>query len=482
MKYFKRFDDVPTMVSQVEGSMIPVIGMANDSDGVPTVRTEWQHDDEIWYTSTNGNVVTPYAVAFGDGVTVVSNTYANGKGVMKLSGTVTTIGYRAFYNKTSLKSIIIPNTVTSIGEQALYNAYYLTYFNLHSGLTSIGAGAFYSVSLSSLSIPSTLLTIDDNNPFRDNKISSITVDPNNPMYDSRDNCNAIIQTSINKLVTGCKNTVIPNTVTNIGNYSFFGCDITTITIPDSVTRIGEYSFRNCKELTSIHIPVNATTILSSAFMYCNKLAYITVDPNNQKYDSRDNCNAIIETATNELIISSKNTVIPNTVTKININAFYAHDGLASINIPASVTSIGAGSLFGACGNLSTITVDPSNPVYDSRDNCNAIIHTATNKIIAGCKGTIIPSTVTTIEGSAFYNVSGLTSIVIPNSVTSIGTQAFRYCGTAITCEASTPPTLGSNVFSDMNSKPIYVPAASVEAYKAAEGWSAYASRIQVITE
>ena len=115
--------------------------------------------------------------------------------------------------------------------------------------------------------------------------------------------------------------------------------------------------------------------------------------------------------------------IPNSVTYIGYGAFYYCSGLTSVTIPNSVTSIGNYAFY-ECSGLTSIKVENGNSVYDSRENCNAIIKTATNTLISGCKNTIIPNSVTSIGDRAFYECSGSTSVTIPNSVTSIGNYAF----------------------------------------------------------
>ena len=196
-----------------------------------------------------------------------------------------------------------------------------------------------------------------------------------------------------------KDVVIPSVyngkqVTTIGYDAFlYNGGITSITILEGVTSISDEAFMGCISLTSIVIPDSVTTIGGSAFCECRSLTSI---------------------------------VIPDSVTTIGRRAFYECSSLTSIVIPDSVISIGVGA-FVTCRSLTSIMVDSNNNYYDSRNNCNAIIETSTNTLIAGCENTIIPNGVTSIGEAAFSGHSSLESIIIPDSVTSIGSGAFSGC-------------------------------------------------------
>jgi hypothetical protein len=164
--------------------------------------------------------------------------------------------------------------------------------------------------------------------------------------------------------------------------------------------------------------------------------------------------------------------IPNGITSIGEDVFYNCDDLTSITIPSSVTSIGK-SAFGSCRSLTSISIP----------NGVTSIEYGTFYYCDSLTSITIPSGVTSIGQGAFQYCEGLTSIDIPSGVTSIGERAFEYCSglTSITVEATTPPTLGEGVFENTDKCSIYVPAASVDTYKGAEGWSEYESRIEAIS-
>ena len=188
-------------------------------------------------------------------------------------------------------------------------------------------------------------------------------------------------------------------------------------------------------------------IYEGAFKGCSDLASITVDSENTAYDSRDNCNAIIEKTTNTLIAGCQNTVIPNSVTSIGYGAFSYCSGLTSIIIPNSVTETHS-EVFYNCSNLTSITIGNS---------------------------------VTKIGEKTFSGCSSLTSITIPNSVTSIGNCAFDECSslTSVTILNPSPISIFKWVFSNRANATLYVPQGSKEAYQAAVGWKEFKEIVEI---
>lgn len=170
--------------------------------------------------------------------------------------------------------------------------------------------------------------------------------------------------------------------------------------------------------------------------------------------------------------------IPESVTSIGLSAFNC-SGLTSITIPRNVRSIGD-SAFAGC-NLTSINVESENPFFDSRENCNAIINSYTNQLIAGCKNTIIPENVTSIGWNAFGYCSGLTSISIPEGVTRIGRYAFDNCSdlTTVTVKNPTPVAIESETFSNRANATLYVPADSKAAYEAADYWKEFKEIVEM---
>ena len=195
----------------------------------------------------------------------------------------------------------------------------------------------------------------------------------------------------------------------------------------TVVGIGESAFMGCENLTGIVIPKSITEIGEWAFEDCTKIESIVVDAENKNYDSRNNCNALIETSTKTLLVGCKNTKIPDGVEIIEEYAFYLCEGLTELYIPESVKNIKYGAFIGCSAGLKSIAVDVDNEFYDSRNDCNALIETSTNTLLLGCTNSTIPGGITSIKDAAFFGTS-LTGIAIPNSVKKIGTEAFANSG------------------------------------------------------
>ena len=271
-------------------------------------------------------------------------------------------------------------------------------------------------------------------------------------------------------------------VKEIGEKAFKQCTgLTSVIISEGVTRIEDSAFSHCTGLTSVTIPSSVTSFGLYVLSGCSSLTSITVADGNPTYDSRENCNAIISTRSNSLIAGCKNTTIPSSVTIIGEKPF-SDTGLTSVTIPSSVTII-YDYAFSNCAELSSITVEDSNPMFDSRENCNAIIYTYDNTLAVGCKNTIIPSSVTSIRGYAFTGCTSLTSVTIPSSVTSIGQNAFQRCDglTDVFCYAETLPNTGKSIFSGVNTAnmTLHVPASAINAYKTTAPWSGFGSIVAI---
>lgn len=281
------------------------------------------------------------------------------EGTLTISGTgdMDNYGGSPWYNYDSVKEVIIKSGVTSIGD---------------------GAFAFCS-SIESVTIPDTVVSIGIFAFDGCTSLTDITVNQGNPVFDSRGNCNAIIDTRSNTLVWGCKNTIIPNSVIYIGEGAFEYCtSLKSITIPSSVTYIGSEAFYWCTSLENVSLPDSVSYIGERAFYECN-LESITIPKG---------ITSISEGAFAYCEIKSVS--IPDGVTSIGDEAFYECDRLKNVTIPASVTHIGDRAFYG-CWSLTSI---------------------------------IIPDGVISIGNEAFCGCYELKSVAIPRSVTSIGEGAF----------------------------------------------------------
>ena len=402
---------------------------------------------------------------------------------VRLSEQLTRIAGYTFYGCKSLTSIDIPEGVTSIGDYAFAGCEQLKDINIPSGVEQFGKNVFWNTGFTSLpKLP-----------------ESLTVIPKGMFYE----CTQL--TSIE----------IPENITIIEECAFGRCPISEIEIPASVTHIGVAAFANCKNITDLTIPDNVTEIGFNAFNGCSNLKTVKLS---------NNITSLNQGVFNECS-SLESVIIPNGVKSIGKFAFEGCSSLGSINLPETLEEIGEQAFFGCsslkqlfipknfvrfkkdenntywsfiygCTSLTSVVVDEDNPVFDSRDNCNAIIETASNTLVAGCITTKIPEGITVIGSWAFggfhdltsitlphslnrieqsaFNGSGLREITLPENVTYIGAYAFSSCNSLkdFYCCAEKVLEAENSAFGNTNLKEVtlHVPAASVSAYQATEPW------------
>ena len=390
---------------------VSIVTNAFEVDGI-----YYSYDDSGVTVSTgevkySGNVIIPETVTYNGTtyrVTGIGNyAFYNCSGLLSVSmpNSVTTIGEWAFADCTELKNVYFSNSLTSIGFRAFSDCHSLLDVTFGHNLKTISDLAFlYCWSLKSIHIPSTLTSIGRRNPFAGCcSLISLDVESGNLKYDSRNNCNAIIDTENNTLVTGCMNTIIPYGVEIIGHGAFDGCTgLRTINIPNSVVLIDTAAFTDCTGLTNIRIPNSVIEIGTDGFARCESLKEIK---------------------------------IPNSVTTLGKEVFFYCKGLQSLEITNSVITIG-NSLLTGCSNLKNLTV----------------------------------TGIGEWQGGAISR--SISNIYIDSNITSI--NDIRIKGTNIYCYATTPPICNENSFTNYLGT-LHVPAASLAAYFTAPYWCNFAN-------
>lgn len=420
-------------------SMLPLTVSAENIDGINYKLNANDKTAEVVYQRKykySGNVVIPSSVTYGE-----------------IDYSVTGIAGNAFNGSSELISVTIPNSVTSIGS------------GIFSGCTSL---------------------------------VSIVIEEGNPKYDSRDNCNAIIETASNTLFLGCNGSAVPSSVTSIGKDAFNGCTgLTSLNIPNGVTSIGEGAFQGCSGLNSIVIGNGVTTIGKNTFNECSNLIKVELNNNaivSKNYNGSPFINDIFGSQVKEYVLGEDVTSIgesafcychdlttvhlPEGLTSIGVFAFQNCNNLSEINIPSSVASIDQSSFY-ACGLIKVVL--NSNAIvskdYSSLSSLSAYFGPQVEECILGVE-------ITRIGQNAFCGCGNLATIVIGNALTNIGEGAFLSTGLAdMYLYAEKVPELGGTVFGYSNyyKATLHVPAGSLEAYDNAEQWKDF-GKIVALTD
>ena len=410
----------------------------NLNDTTKTAEVTYHNSSSSNDNFYSGSIIIPEKVTYNDvsyTVTTIGNNaffYCRRVTSVNIPESVTVIGNYSFYNCIVLASVNIPKNVTCIGSRAFSECTSLTSVTFPNGLRTICSGAFYNCNgLTSVTIPSSIDSIGPN-PFAGcPSLTSLVVEKGNAVYDSRENCNAIIKTATNTLISGCKTTVIPNSVTSIDFLGFCQCTgLTSITIPANVTSIGERAFLRCTGLDSVTILGGVTILGAIVFLGCTSLTSVN---------------------------------LPNSLTSIGSNAFSNCTSLTSVNIPDSVTFIGSNA-FSNCTSLTSVDIPNSLTSIGSNAFLNCTSLTSVD----------IPDSVTSIGSGAFYGCANITEIVIGKGIENIGDNAFYSCPklTNVTCKAKKVPQTSLSAFNKntIMRKTLYVPKSYINAYKAKEPW------------
>ncbi|MBQ4387665.1 MAG: leucine-rich repeat protein [Prevotella sp.] len=368
----------------------------------------------------------------------------------KKSYSVTKIDEYAFYGCSKITSLSMPNSIVEIGKRAFVACKGLIRIEFPNSIVEIPSGAFIDCSnLESISFGSSLKVIKDNAFLRCYSLKTLYIPPTvtsiaaDAFRDCRElvsviidspkigiqnssfiGCDKISSLSFNceqigswfKGISSIKRVTFNSNVKIISHDAFYGCSgIESIQFPNSISSIERAAFKNCQSLLSLDIGSSIVTIGDGAFAGCNNLTTIKVESGNQVYDSREGCNAIIESETNTLILGSSKAFIPNTVKAIGTSAFEGCTNLTTITIPESVNSIGTAA-FAYANNLKEVTMS---------DNITEIGGEAfRGTAISSIK---LPKVLEMINMRAFYGCENLTEMDIETPVWYIGTEAFLGC-------------------------------------------------------
>lgn len=434
-------------------------------------REKGQPRNEIWYTSTDGKVVAPYdATVFGQ--TITSNTYEEGKGVIRFSGAITTIGYRAFYGRTKYMTISIPDGVTELGNQSFYGLKVATEITLPSSIQTVGTQVF-------------------RNCFELLRFKSPLASPDGRCL--------IINNSLVGFAQGrCKSYEIPEGITSLHAYVFYNATaLEGLVFPTSLTTIDTHVFTLCSALKTLRFksvtapsihkysfgnsPTNAVGLTSARTG--ENILYIPTGATG--YDSGywvSNLTSASYSGFTLIPWEEKNRCI--TYASFNDNAITPDgDDIASI-LSSNLYAPNASTPFGLLKFKSDVKVIPHSAYYQSDlygirlpDSVKTIRRLAFSQAMELTSITIGEGVVT-LEAQFLQLCWQVTNITIPNTCESIGSSAFYDCSelVSIYMKPTTPPTITSSTFdSTSDSLKIYVPRASLDAYIAE--WVKYDSTL-----
>lgn len=360
---------------------------------------------------------------------------------VKLPQGITSLASYSFASCTSLKKLHLPDSVVILSDiWGLSSSFEV---NMPPFIEQMGSNSFNCSTTKKVVIPKTLKSIGAD-AFRGSPIEE-----------------CVFENGIG--------------ITEIPNYCFYTCQkLKYVYIPDCITTIGGAAFATTTSLLSITLP-NTVEIISSSAFSGSKIQSIGLGDNIKSIGS----NAFYASKITSIYIGSK-------VETIAARALESVTSLTSLHIPASVTSLGGEDFAHDCGrNMEAITVSPKNTVYDSRENCNAIIETATNTLLLGCSYTKIPEGVEKLGKDCFYCQNNMRNIVFtfPSTFKEFSGTNFRYCqlyGTNVIFLNPEPPIGTSPELSHVTA--IYVPDDSVDAYKQCEPLSRFATKIKPMSE
>ena len=384
------------------------------------------------YNGTNSEVIIPSKYMNKPVIGILEEAFLENFTIqtIRLPESITFIGKKAFYECEKLKEITIPSQITEILSQTFYGCESLETVEILGNLEVIYEEAFYRCDeLVQVDFAGDVIEFKNKSFYGCSSLNKFTFPSSCRIIGEE----AFVLTNLGNVVlpeglvtlgarafdsSGINGITIPSTIQEIAGHTFYNCDsLTSVTISEGVTKIGAYAFASCGALKQINIPASVTCVEAYVFAYCELLEKITVDVNNTVYDSRENCNAIIETATNTLIAGCWKTSVKDSVTKIGEAAFFGC-GLSSIYLHNNITEIGE-SAFSQCKDLSSVTI-PEKVI---------IIEAGT---FAGCQNLteiIIKGNVTEIRDGAFKATIRLTKVVIPASLEKFGENVFYNAST-----------------------------------------------------